>query len=287
MPNFQGEISSQSLVDVIQFYVQNSSCVNISIVQDNLTGDIWVDRGRVLHATTQNNYGIDAFYEILGWSNGKFKIYPNDKPEIESINKDWTKLILEYYVLVDEQKITSPSIPFPSKEKPKSNSQVDIKPIVSLDTDNDFSDLNDLTKPDQTRYTMYSEGTRKKSSHPKMKNFKEKLRSIFELDGVLAASIVDTNTGMPLIQESKSPINLESYCAYMVEVIKSHKKFLTKLNIKDKIEDIVINLDKNYHIITFVLKQDNLFIYVILDKENSNLGMTRLVLMQLEEELDI
>lgn len=284
MSNFQGEISSQSLVDVIQFYVQNMSCVNISITQDNLAGDIWVDRGRVLHAATQNNFGIDAFYEILSWTNGKFKIFPNDKPEVESINKDWTKLILEYYVLVDEQKMINTSTPFSIKGSPKSTSQVDIKPIVNLDNDND-NDFSDLSEP--SRYTLYSEGIKRKSSTPKMKNFKEKLKAIFELDGVLAASIVDTNTGMPLIQDSKSPINLESYCAYMVEVVKSHKKFLTKLNINDKIEDIVINLDKNYHIITFVLKQDNLFIYVILDKENSNLGMTRLVLMQLEEELDI
>lgn len=252
MKNFQGEISSQSLVDIIQFYIQNQSIVKIDINSSNLIGELWINNGQIIHASTKNNFGIDAFYEILGWQYGKFKIYLNQVSDIKSINKIWTELILEYYVLIDENKIEESSL------------------------ESDYSELE-----------TQENNIRKSNSSSTFRSVKEKIKTIMDLDGVLAASIVDISTGMPIAQDSKSNVDVESYCAYMVEVVKSHKKFLNKLNIKDKIEDIVINLNNNYHIVTFVLKQDNLFIYVILDKENSNLGMTRIVLGKIEEELNI
>lgn len=253
MKNFQGEISSQSLVDVIQFYIQNQSIVKIEINSSSSIGEIWVNNGQIIHASTKKNFGIDAFYEMLGWQQGKFKIDLNVTSEVKSINKLWTELILEYYVLVDENQIQESTL------------------------EADFSDLN-FEEPTPPKRSASSSG---------FKSIKEKIKTIMDLDGVIAASIVDISTGMPIAQDSKSNVDIESYCAYMVEVVKSHKKFLNKLNIKDKIEDIVINLNNNYHIVTFVLKQDNLFIYVVLDKENSNLGMTRIVLGKIEEELDL
>lgn len=248
MKKFQGEVSSESLVDILQFYILNQSCVHVTISHKKSLGEIWINNGKIAHATTAKNFGLDAFYEMLGWQDGTFKINLNDLPDVESIDKSWTELILEYYVLVDENKAPKFEEESPAIQAPQ--------PF-------------------------------KRTNSASFKSIKDKIKTIMDLDGVLAASIVDITTGMSIVQDSKSNVDVESYCAYMVEVVKSHKKFLNKLNIQDKIEDIVINLNNNYHIVTFVLKQDNLFIYVVLDKENSNLGMTRIVLVKIEEELDL
>lgn len=250
MKKFQGEVSSESLVDILQFYVLNQSCVHVTITHKNSSGEVWINNGKIAHATTAKNFGLDAFYEMLGWENGTFKINLNVTPDVESISKSWTELILEYYVLVDENKV------------PKFEEEASIS-------------SSSIPQPF------------KKTSSASFKSIKDKLKTIMELDGVISASIVDIFTGIPIIQISNKPEEFELYCAYMVEVVKSHKNFLSKLNIQDKIEDIIINLNNNYHIVTFILKQDNLFIYVVLDKENSNLGMTRLVLMKIEEELEL
>ena len=265
MKNFQGEMSSQSLVDILQFYIQNQSCVSVKVNHSSVTGEIWINDGRILHAITKSNFGIDAFYEMLSWEDGSFKVSLNNTPDVESIQKPWTELILEYYVLIDEGKAKK------SNFSKRDDSIMDV----------DFSDIMPPSIPKETKLSP------KKNSSTNIKSFKEKFKTIMDLDGIIAAAIVDVNLGMPIIQESKNNINLDSYCAYMVEVVKSHKNFLSQLKINDKIEDIVINLDNNYHIVTFILKQDNLFIYVILDKNGSNLGMTRLVLMKIEEELDL
>lgn len=265
MKNFQGEMSSQSLVDILQFYIQNQSCVSIKVNHSAVTGEIWISDGRILHAITKSNYGIDAFYEMLSWEDGHFKVNLNRKPDDESIQKPWTELILEYYVLIDEGMAKK------SNFSKRDDSIIDI----------DFSDIVPPSVPKEQKPQI------KKTSSTNIKSFKEKFKTIMELDGIIAAAIVDISIGMPIIQESKTEINLESYCAYMVEVVKSHKNFLSQLDIRDKIEDIVINLDNNYHIVTFILKQESLFIYVVLDKKSSNLGMTRIVLSKIEEQLEI
>lgn len=267
MKNFQGEISSQSLVDILQFYIQNQSCVSIKVNHVALIGEIWINEGRITHAITKSNYGIDAFYEMLSWEDGNFKVNLNRLPNHESINKPWTELILEYYVLIDEGKATK------SNFKKRQDSYVD--------SELDFSSVAPISQPKKEQALI------KTSSSSNLKSFKEKFKTIMELDGIIGAAIVDVSLGMPIVKESKNNIDLDAYCAYIVEIVKSHKNFLFQLKIQDKIEDIVINLDSNYHIITFILRQDNLFIYVILNKENSNLGMTRLFLMKLEEELEL
>jgi len=55
MKNFQGEISSQSLVDVIQFYIQNQSIVKIEINSSNSIGEIWVNNGQIIHGETKES----------------------------------------------------------------------------------------------------------------------------------------------------------------------------------------------------------------------------------------
>lgn len=287
MDKFSGQIETQSLVDIIQFYAQAHVRVRIQIKCKESLADIWIGNNRMLHAITKqvnglSTHGIDAFYELMTWTNGQFKVYFED-PEEYTIDRPWTDLLLEYYVLVDEGKVPDPSLNMFNKP----SESVDSKPIIEINPkETDFSDLNSEWGTSTLPPKSFSRQHSKSPSQPIIKGFKNKLQTILELDGVLAVSIVDSASGMSLMESSKSnDIDLSVYSAYMVEVLKAHKKFLKNLNIQEKIEDIIINLDKKYHVITIVKHNDNLFIYVILDKENSNLAITRMVLAEVEEQL--
>lgn len=267
MEGFTGAIEADNLIDIIQFYVQLNEPLRLCIIQDRNQGNIWLKHGKLLHASSNNNFGIDAFYEIMLWKAGTFKIFNDEEPETESINRPWNDLVLEYFVLVDENKV-----PDPIKKTTDFS-----KPIIDINQELDFSILNESVSQLKPR--------KMSPSKPNIKSYKSKINSILELDGVIAVSLVDSTTGMSLLQDTKSTdVDISLYSAYIVEVVKANKKFLKNLNINNKIEDIVINLDNKYHIITFVTHNDNLFIYVILNKNNSNLAMTRLILMDLEEE---
>jgi hypothetical protein len=108
------------------------------------------------------------------------------------------------------------------------------------------------------------------------------------LDGFVGACIVDSNSGMMLGAEGGGGIiNLEVAAAGNTEVVRSKRKTMKALNMADQIEDMLITLGRQYHVIRPLSTNDALFIYLVLDKQRANLAMARHQLAALERELTI
>ena len=121
-----------------------------------------------------------------------------------------------------------------------------------------------------------------------MATVKETLGKVMQLDGAVGACIVDSNSGMMLGAEGGAgPINLEVAAAGNTEVVRAKRKTMKALNLRDNIEDILITLHTQYHIIRPLSTNDALFIYVVLDKQKGNLAMSRHLLAQAEKELTV
>jgi len=80
-------------------------------------------------------------------------------------------------------------------------------------------------------------------------------------------------------------MSLEIAAAGNTEVVRSKRKTMKALNISDHIEDMLITLGKQYHLIRPLGSNDALFIYLVLDKARANLGMARYQLTQIEKDL--
>jgi hypothetical protein len=107
-----------------------------------------------------------------------------------------------------------------------------------------------------------------------------------ELDGFVGACIVDSNSGMMLGAEGGGgSINLEVAAAGNTEVVRAKRKTMKALNLADQIEDILITLGRQYHIIRPLAGNDALFIYLVVDKTKGNLAMARHQLAQVEKDL--
>lgn len=118
-----------------------------------------------------------------------------------------------------------------------------------------------------------------------MSNVKEILDSSMSIEGALAAALVDYSSGMAL-GTAGGGMNLELAAAGNTEVVRAKLRTMDSLGIKGQIEDILITLENQYHII-YVMPQLSMFLYLVLSKDRANLAMARFKLKSLASSMTI
>ena len=106
-----------------------------------------------------------------------------------------------------------------------------------------------------------------------------------DIDGYVAAALADSESGMLLVADGDA-IYLEVAAAGNTEVLRAKRKVANALKLNDTIEDVLISLTKQYHLIRPLESNQNLFLYVVLDRSKSNLAMARHELRSFEKTLD-
>ncbi len=110
---------------------------------------------------------------------------------------------------------------------------------------------------------------------------KEMLTELMQVEGAMCAALVDYNSGM-LLESVGSGVDLDVAAAGNTEVVRAKMKVMKSLGLNDGIEDILISLGKQYHIIRPMEKHNGLFIYYVLDRSRANLAMGRRKVLEAE-----
>ncbi len=98
-----------------------------------------------------------------------------------------------------------------------------------------------------------------------------------ETPGYIAASLVDLESGMTLGLKSARPdFDLAAASAYNSEMVKQKLKIMKALNLRTTLEDMLITLGDQIHVIKMV--GPTTFIYLSVDRSLSNLAIVRNVL---------
>lgn len=119
-----------------------------------------------------------------------------------------------------------------------------------------------------------------------MADIKASLKELLDIDGAMGACIVDYKSGMALGMEGAG-VDLELAAAGNSEVVKAKMKTMKSLGISGDIDDILITLDSQLHIIRPTAKHDGLFIYLVLDKGRANLALARRKTQAVEDSLEV
>ena len=114
-------------------------------------------------------------------------------------------------------------------------------------------------------------------------NYNDSIQQLLKTDGALAAAVVDYSSGMLLAGGGTSSIDLEIAAAGNTEVLRAKMKTMKLLDLKDSIDDVLITLGEQYHLLRPVNKQDGLCLYFVLDKSKSNLALARRARVEVEK----
>ena len=116
-----------------------------------------------------------------------------------------------------------------------------------------------------------------------LQDFQNNLKQ--NINGFIAVSVTEIETGMSYSSLSvDSSFDPELASAYNLEVVKAKMNAIKALGLNEKINDILITLSNQLHILD-VSEDGKYFIYLAVDSKNANLGLTRAVLSKFKKEI--
>ena len=108
---FQGSLAELHLPDIIQLVSVSGKTGVFHLVDGHLKGQIYLQEGRIVHATLDEVTGEEAVYALAIWNKGDFKFEPAPPSEIKTISKSNTNLLMEAARRLDEWRVLQKKIP--------------------------------------------------------------------------------------------------------------------------------------------------------------------------------
>ncbi|WP_418128877.1 hypothetical protein ABL849_21550 [Variovorax sp. 375MFSha3.1] len=118
-----------------------------------------------------------------------------------------------------------------------------------------------------------------------MASIKHTLEDILTIDGAMCAAVVDAGSGM-ILGSVGSGMDMEIAAAGNTEVVRAKLKTMRALGLSDVIEDMLITLGRQYHILRPSSVKEGLFLYVVLDKQRANLALARRKTQEVDKLMD-
>lgn len=121
-----------------------------------------------------------------------------------------------------------------------------------------------------------------------MADYQASLNEAMKIDGALGVALVDSQSGMALATAGNPDgLDLAVAAAGNSNVVQAKLRTMRDLGLNQKLEDILITLETQYHIIRTFSRKDGIFLYLVLDKSKANLAMARFKLAGIERQLVI
>ncbi len=241
----RSQIQGLTLVGFVQLLALEQKTCRLRVTKNDIHGDLLFRNGDLVDAKLGGLVGEPAALELLAWEEG-------------------TRLDL-FSGIRSRKKRIQPSL-----------NQLLLEAMHNKDRDRGKLQRREHAAP----------GPEQRRKEPEMGNVKESLREIMSIDGAVGVALVDHESGMSLGQAGGGDLlNLEVAGAGNTTVVRSKMKVMRDLGLDDTIEDILITLGKQYHLIRPLASAPNLFLYLALIRDRANLAMARHQLMAVEKKL--
>jgi hypothetical protein len=122
-----------------------------------------------------------------------------------------------------------------------------------------------------------------------MSQIDSSIQDLLSIDGATGAAIVDIASGMALASGGTPGFDLDIAAAGNSNVVRAKLATMEDIGLRSTIEDLMITLDSQYHLINVLNTSDTqgLFIYLVLDRAKANLALARHKLSRIAATLEL
>jgi len=116
---------------------------------------------------------------------------------------------------------------------------------------------------------------------------REALAEMLSLEGLLGCAVVDSTTGLVLAREvrDEASIDIELAAAGAAQVLRAHRQSMRSMGLADQIDEVMVSAGTRQQVMRTVSKLPDLFLVALLDRQRTNLALTRFKLMEVERQL--
>ncbi len=287
-----GSVQGVSLPSFLQMMEWDQKSVAVRVATKERWGRLHLRQGRLVdaYASPSEEVGERAALEIMGWDGLEISLERSYHNFTTVIQRPLTTLLMEAMQHKDEAIQDQPALQ-----------------AEDFLMDDDLEEALMFRRPKHSTAQLNKPGATPSAPAPTasptpppaplpahawahqetfMTNVKDTLNTaIKEIDGLMAAALVDYGSGMAL-GTIGSGLDLELAAAGNSDVVRAKMKTMEMLGIQGEIEDILITLHSQYHII-YIIPNQPLFLYMVLAKDKTNLAMSRYKIKALAKDISI
>jgi hypothetical protein len=105
--------------------------------------------------------------------------------------------------------------------------------------------------------------------------------------GAIAVALVDYTSGMSLATAGGGSFDLELAAAGHSEAMRGKVKAVEASKVKAKVEDVLITLSDQYHLLRILPNEKHLFLYYVLKRAEASLALARHKLAEAGDQIGI
>jgi response regulator RpfG family c-di-GMP phosphodiesterase len=99
-----GSLEDMSLTDIIQVLNMGMKTAKVVVTNGSKTGEIYLKSGKVTSAELGELTGCEAFYKLVEWSRGEFRVFHGHLTDKNNITVETMTLMLEATKVLDERR---------------------------------------------------------------------------------------------------------------------------------------------------------------------------------------
>jgi CheY-like chemotaxis protein len=239
-PATVGRISGITLFGFLQLLEVERKSGLVLVRSGGDEGRLYFEAGALVHAHVRRLTGVEAAHEILRWPDPTVEIFYRRRPRQRTVTEPLQHVLMETARRMDE-----------GDRRDTGSARAKAASAVPADG--------------------WSAGFAHTGE-----SVQAALDAACDIRGALAAALVHVRSGLTLSHaggDATFPVELASAAA--ADVVGAQVRGMDALKLGDRLEDFMITLGSQYHLIRLLEPTHETFLYLVLDRARGNLGMAR------------